>query len=86
MRRRETLSAIPPEGDYILSPTGYSWNVRRSLGDGSVQSIAAGERKKAVGMATLIALAEANRTDAWETVGTGVFWLLGRFRHHAPLA
>ena len=80
MFRRETLTDNPPDGDFILSPTGFSWNVRRSLGDGSVQSIAAGERKKAVALASLISRAEADQTDAWETVGTGVFWLVRRFR------
>ena len=80
MFRRETLTANPPDGDYILSPTGYSWNVRRSIGDGSVQSITAGERKKAVALASLLSLAEADKSDAWETVGTGEFWLLRRFR------
>ena len=78
--RRETLTTIPPDGDFILSPTGYSWNVRRSLGNGSVQSISEAERKKAVALGNLISLAESNKTDAWETVGTGVFWLLRRFR------
>ena len=80
MFRRQTLTDNPPDGDFILSPTGYSWNVRRSLGNGSAQSIAAGERKKAVALASIMSLAEADRTDAWETVGTGVFWLLRRFR------
>ena len=80
MWRRETLTINPPDGDYILSPTGYSWNVRRSIGDGSVQSITAGERKKALALARLLSLAEADKTDAWETVGAGVFWLLRRFR------
>ena len=80
MWRRETFTTAPPGGDYILSPTGYSWNVRRSNGDGSVQSIAAGQRTRAVALASLIALAEADKTDAWETVGTGEFWLLRRFR------
>jgi hypothetical protein len=80
MLRRETLTVAPSAGDYILSPTGFSWNVRRSNGDGSVQSIAAGERKRAIALASLIARAEADKTDAWETVGTGVFWLLRRFR------
>ena len=78
--RRETLTAVPPDGDYILNPTGYSWNLRRSKGDGTVQVIAAGERDKAVALANLISLADADKTDAWETVGTGVFWLLHRFR------
>ena len=80
MFRRETLTTNPPVGDYILSPTGYSWNVRRSIGGGSVQSIAAGERKKAVALASLLSLAEADKTDAWETAGTSVFWLIRRFR------
>ena len=80
MFRRETLTADPPDGDYILSPTGYSWNVRRSLGNGSVQSIAAGERSRPVALASLISRAETDRTDAWETVGTCVFRLLRRFR------
>jgi hypothetical protein len=84
MLRRETLSAHPPHGDYILNPTGYSWNVRRSIGGGSVQSITAGERKKAVALASVLSLAEADKTDAWETVGTGVFWLLRRFRTTQP--
>ena len=80
MFRRETLTANPPAGDFILSPTGYSWNVRRSLGDGSASSIVAGERSKAVARAGLMSLAETDKTDAWETAGTGVFWLLRRFR------
>jgi len=80
MFKRQTLTANPLEGDFVLSPTGYSWNVRRSLGDGSVQSIAEGERKKAAALASLISLAETDKTDAWETVGTGVFWLVRRFR------
>ena len=80
MFRRQTLTANPPHGDFVLSPTGYSWNVRRSLGNGSVQSVAAGERKRGIALASLISLAEADKTDAWETVGTGVFWLVRRFR------
>jgi hypothetical protein len=80
MVRRETLTANPPNGDFILSPTGYSWNVRRSLGDGSAASIVAGERNKAIARAGLMSLAETDKTDAWETAGTGVFWLLRRFR------
>ena len=83
MFRRETLTANPPNGDFILSPTGYTWNVRRSLGDGSAASVIAGERNKAIARAGLLSLAETDKTDAWETAGTGVFWLLRRFR---PLA
>lgn len=78
--RRETLISSPPDGDYILSPTGFSWNVRRSNGDGTVQSIADGGRDKAVAFARVITLAGDDRTDAWETVSGGEFWLLRRFR------
>jgi hypothetical protein len=77
---RETLSDAPPNGDYILSTTGFSWNVRRSNGDGSVQSIDDGGRDKAVAFARVITLAGDDRTDAWETVSGGEFWLLRRFR------
>jgi hypothetical protein len=80
MIHREVFAAEPPAGDYVLSPTGYSWNVGRSNGDGSVQSVAAGARDKAVALASLSSLADADKTDAWETVGTGVFWLLQRSR------
>ena len=78
--RREVFTTQPPGGDYILSPTGYSWNVYRSNGGGIVQSIAAGERDRSLALASLITLARAEKTDAWETVGTGSFWLLERFR------
>ena len=80
MFRREIVTVSPPDGDFMLSPTGYSWNVRRSLGNGSVQSIAAGQRKKAVAPGQPPFTCWALKTDAWETVGTGVFWLLQRFR------
>lgn len=77
--RREIVTAVRG-ADYILSPSGYSWNVRRSKGDGTVQIIADGERDKAVAVANVISLADADKTDAWETIGTGGFRLLQRFR------
>jgi len=80
MTRRAIFTALPLEGDYVLSSTGYSWNVRRSNGDGSVQSIVAGTRDRTAALTRLVALADANKTDAWETVGDGLFWLLERFR------
>lgn len=78
--RREVLTSAPQDGDYILGSTGYSWNVRRSTGDGSVQSITEGARNKASAVAHLISLADAARTDAWEIEGIGVFRLLQGFR------
>jgi hypothetical protein len=78
--RREILTNAPLDGDYILSSSGYSWNVRRSHGDGSAQSIAGGGRERAVARTHVVSLAAAANTDAWETAGTGVFRLLQRFR------
>lgn len=78
--RREILTATPPSGDYILSPTGFSWSVCRSQGDGSGVSISAGERNKTRALATVFLLAEGDKADAWETVGTGSFWLIKRCR------
>ena len=75
-----TVTANPAEGDYILSPTGFSWNVRRSNGNGSVQSISSGDRDRKTAMAKLLSLAEAGNGDAWETSGTSLFWLIKRFR------
>jgi hypothetical protein len=82
--RRAVFTALPLEGDYVLSPTGFTWNVRRSNGDGSVQSITAGTRDRALALSHLVALADGDDTDAWETAGSGSFWLVGRFRPLAP--
>lgn len=78
--RQATLTTPPPDGDYVINPTGFSWNIRRSRGDGTADSIAVGDRKRSAAVARVIALADAARTDAWETAGTGEFWLLRRFR------
>ena len=80
MMRRDVFTERPPHGDYILSPTGFSWDVRRATGNGSVMSISAGERDRKVALASLLALAEGDKADAWETVGTGSFWLIKRYR------
>jgi hypothetical protein len=78
--RRGVFTACPPHGDYILSPTGFSWDVRRAASNGSVMSISAGERNRKVAVASLLALAEGDKADAWETEGTGSFWLIKRYR------
>jgi len=80
MMRRDVFTAHPPHGDYILSPTGFSWDVCRATGNGSVMSISTGERNRKAALMSLLALAEGDRTDAWETVGTGFFWLIKRYR------
>ena len=78
--RRDTLTTDPREGDYILSPTGVSWNVLRSNGDHSGMSISVGDRDKKTALARLLSLAETNQADGWETAGTGLFWQISRFR------
>jgi hypothetical protein len=80
MMRRDVFTARPPYGDYILSPTGFTWDVRCATGTGSVMSISTGERNRKVALASLLALAERDKADAWETVGTGSFWLIKRYR------
>ena len=85
MRRRiavdeATVTTVPPEHDYVLSFTGFSWSVRRSNGKGSFFRISEGNRDKKAAVAKVVSLAESDRTDVWETVGNGVFWRLKHFR------
>jgi hypothetical protein len=80
VQRREFRTTVPPDGDYTLSPTGLTWIVRRSNGDGSAQSVAIPDGTRPAAMAALLALAEADKTNAWETVGTGFSWLIKRWR------
>ena len=82
--RRAVFIASPPKGDYVLSPTGYTWNVRLSNGDGSAQSLFAGARDRGVALSYAISLADANGTDAWETTGTGSCWLIARYSVRVP--
>jgi hypothetical protein len=77
--RRDIFSAQPPRGDYILSPTGLTWNIRRANDNGSVMSIGT-ERDWKTALATLLSLAEGDKADAWETAGTGSFRLIKRYR------
>jgi hypothetical protein len=84
--RRDVLTTDPCEGDYILSPTGFSWNVLRSNGDHSGKSICVGDREKKTALARLRSLAEVDRADGWETGGTGLFWQIVRCRPAPPRA
>lgn len=80
MIRRDVFTAHPPGGDYLLSPTGLTWGVRRTTGSGSVTGISAGERDRKMALATLLSLAEGDKADAWETAGPGSFRLIKRYR------
>jgi hypothetical protein len=81
--RRDLLTTNPREGDYILSPTGFTWNVLRSNGDRSGKSISVGDRDKKTALAKLRSLAETDQADGWETSGTGLFWQITQFRKQA---
>jgi hypothetical protein len=83
--RREIFTVSPPQGDYILNPTGYTWHVRRATGTGSVLSVSTTSRTRKDGLATMLSMAEADRADAWENDGAGSFRLVKRFRS-SPVA
>ena len=80
MLRRAVFTARPPDGDYILSSTGFTWGIGRSNVDGSLLQMFAGERQKNVALATLLMLADRDGADAWETVGTDSYRLVKRYR------
>ena len=80
MMRRDVFTTSPPQGDYILNPTGFTWHVRRATGTGSVLSISVGDRNRKTALASLLSLAEADQADAWENDGASSFRLLKRFR------
>jgi hypothetical protein len=77
---RDTFSADPPGGDYILKPTGLTWGVDRTTGTGSVMRVVPGEQKKEDALATLLSLARGDGTDAWESAGAVSYRLIKRFR------
>ena len=83
MLHRKVFTDRPPDGDYILSPTGFTWSIGRSNVDGSLMQMTAGEREKNVALATLVMLADRDGADAWETVGTGSYRLVKRYRSEA---
>jgi len=74
--RRDIFIAQPPSGDYILSPTGFTWGVRRTSAAGSVMSVLEGERSRKRAVATLLSLAKDDQADAWEPAGPGSYRLI----------
>lgn len=78
--RRAVFTTSPLKGDYVMSPTGFTWNVRQSNGDGSARALFAGARDRSVALSHLVSVADADGTDAWETVGDGSFWRVARYR------
>lgn len=78
--RRRIFTGRPATGDYILSTTGVSWNVDCANGDETVKRIRAGERNRKTALASLLSLAQGEKTDAWEPAGTGSYRLIKRYR------
>jgi hypothetical protein len=75
-----TLTTAPPEHDYVVSFTGFSWSVRRSNGRDAFFSISEGNRDRRTAVANVVSLAQSDGTDVWETIGNRAFRRLRRFR------
>lgn len=80
MSRPRIFSNDPPPGDYILTTSGLTWNLDRRTATGGMMRIHAGERNRQSALATLLGLAEQDRSDAWETFGTDTYRLIKRYR------
>ena len=80
LMRRDTHTARPLEGDYILSFTGITWNVLRSTGELSATSIASGVRDRKTALARIRTLTEDAGADGWEADGGDLFRQITRFR------
>ena len=78
--RREIFIASPPQGDYFLNPMGFTWHVRRATGTGTALVMSVTDRTRKGGLATMLSMAEADQSDAWENDGAGSFRLVKRFR------
>lgn len=77
---REIFTTRPQRGDYVLSPTGLTWDVRRTNEDGGSMSVSVGEPDRKVALAAIVSLARSDKADAWEPVGPESFRLLRRHR------
>ena len=75
-----TFTAHPIEGDYILSFTGFSWNILRRTGHDSAMSISTGDANRKTALARIRSLTETDRADGWEADGPDLFRQITRFR------
>jgi hypothetical protein len=78
--QRDTHTARPLKGDYIISFTGLTWNVLRSTGELSVMSVTSGDRDRKTALARVRTLTEQDSADGWETDGPDLFRQVTRFR------
>jgi hypothetical protein len=75
-----TFTAHPIEGDYILSFTGFSWNILRRTGHDSGMSISTGDANRKTALARIRSLSETDHADGWEADGPDLFRQIIRFR------
>jgi len=75
-----TYIVRPVEGDYILSFTGFSWNILRRTGHDSAMSISTGDANRKTALARIRTLTETDRADGWEADGPDLFRQITRFR------
>ena len=75
-----TFTAHPIEGDYILSFTGFSWNILRRTGHDSAMSVSTGDKNRKTALARIRSLTEIDSADGWEADGPDVFRQITRFR------
>lgn len=78
--RRAVFTTVPPKNDYVLSPTGFTWNLDHVQGDGSISRISAGARNRLVALRALLRLAERDGTDVWDAAGIRCYQLLACYR------
>ena len=78
--QRDTHTARPLKGDYILNFTGLTWNVLRSTGELSAMSVTTGDRQRKTALARIRTLSEQDSADGWETDGPDLFRQITRFR------
>jgi hypothetical protein len=78
--RAPTYTAHPIEGDYILSFTGFTWNIARRIGIDSGMSISTGDKDRKTGLARIRTLTETDHADGWEADGPNLFRQITRFR------
>ena len=75
-----TYIVHPVEGDYILSFTGFSWNILRRTGHDGAMSISTGDANRKTALARIRSLSETDHADGWEADGPDLFRQIIRFR------
>jgi len=78
--RRDTYTAHPASGDYILKCAGITWHILRRTSEDSALSISTGDKTRKTALARLRSLTETAHADGWEADGPELFRQVTRFR------